>query len=460
MKKSRRDEIREALEAEANLGPTTSDPHMEAQIAAVAYRDHEAFLVARGLLASSDFTSRTIRLIWDAMAVVADRGGAVNSLTLEAQLRTNGAINEDGLTEELEKIKVCEDGSPGEIASYCRSIKEHTYRRSLAKVSSELHSLSKTPGESQELADKVAQITGGLGGILIPDKALQTLGEVVRDIGMEKFLDPLKDEEWIETEWPLLNELILGLFKKQMTLIAARPGVGKSTLASQIALWAAKHGKPTQYFSLEMDREGIFRRMVAAEAGVNYQDIIRGTTSPDERHRLTITTKIISELPLSVSNLFGRTVPEVKAAVREAKSKHGVVLVFLDHVQLMRGMGKGFRTRQEEMREISRDLKAMNLELDIALCPLAQLNREFTKRDDKAPVETDLAESGALEQDADTIIMIHRPDAKKSDGDKTKTKIYVRKQRYGPTGEFELRFEDRFCRFVSAVRPVDVKRVA
>jgi replicative DNA helicase len=252
----------------------------------------------------------------------------------------------------------------------------------------------------------------------------------------------------VPTGFSGLDQLTNGLHPGQMIIIAARPALGKSTLALDLARAAAiKHNMPAIFFSLEMGRSEIAMRLMSAEASVPLQSMRKGTL--DQRDWTTIASVRgrINDAPLYIDDSPNMTLVEIRAKCRRLKQKVGLRLVVIDYLQLMTS-GKRVESRQQEVSEFSRALKLLATELQVPVIALSQLNRGPEQRADKKPAISDLRESGSIEQDADMVILLHRESAYEKENPRAgEADLIVAKHRNGPTDTVTVAFQGHFSRF-------------
>jgi replicative DNA helicase len=425
-------------------GPAANNASLEQTILSCVLRDPDRFDDANELLKTKDFSERQHKLIFSAMKAASDIGPP-DLVTVWAQLEASG--NTKTVPREiLDGLAAMTDGDPKKVRSYCKQLKEFTFRRTVAKAANEVASLAKSATSSKELAGKVEELIGPLTTEQMPDRVLLNLEETITDLGVngyQKLLNPFFGEKVIATPWAKLNEIIIGFKRKTINVIAARPSVGKSVCAGQIALHAARNGSRPGYFTLEMPKEGVYRRMICDTASVQSYRIIKDLMDEDEKQRVMEATEGIMGLPLYVSDQYGRSVRQLKAAIRNHPG--GLDIAIIDYFQLMKAQGN-FRDRRVELTEVSIQMKQLAVDLEIPIVLIASINRESVKAD-REPQMSDLYECGQLEYDSDMILMLHRPNIGKPDGDASETKMLVRKNRDGQTGKCDLHFNRDFVRF-------------
>jgi replicative DNA helicase len=246
-----------------------------------------------------------------------------------------------------------------------------------------------------------------------------------------------------------LDALTNGLHPGQMIIIAARPAIGKSTLALDLARSAAiRHSLATVIFSLEMGRNEITMRLLSAEARVALHSMRSGTMTEEDWNRLARRMSEVAEAPLFIDDSPNMSMMEIRAKCRRLKQQHDLRLVIIDYLQLMQS-GKRVESRQVEVSEFSRSLKLLAKELDVPVIALSQLNRGPEQRTDKKPMVSDLRESGSIEQDSDVVILLHREDAYEKESPRAgEADLIVAKHRNGPTATVTVAFQGHYSRFV------------
>jgi replicative DNA helicase len=289
----------------------------------------------------------------------------------------------------------------------------------------------------------------------LSDKRIKVSFASLKDVIKDSFqmIEQLYDRKEMVTGVPTgfaqIDELTTGLQKSDLIIIGGRPSMGKTAFSLNIAQHVGVHMKePVAIFSLEMSKEQLAFRMLCSEAMVDSNSIRKGFIKKEDWHRLTNAAGNLASAPIFIDDSAGMTVLEMRAKARRLKAEHGLSLVIVDYLQLMRGRGNAER-REQEISEISRSLKALAKELRVPVIALSQLNRGVESRTEKKPTLADLRESGAIEQDADVIIFLYRDEVynKKREDNKGKAEIIVAKQRNGPTGEIPLTFISQCTRF-------------
>lgn len=278
-------------------------------------------------------------------------------------------------------------------------------------------------------------------------------------VALEELLQPTMDEldaissrggmsQGVPTGFLDLDACTGGLHPGQMIVVAARPGYGKSTLGLDFARSCSiGHGMTSAIFSLEMSRTEITMRLLCAEARIRLTDMRSGRMSDEDWVRMARRMNTISEAPLFIDDSPNLTMMEIRAKARRLRQRHDLKLLVLDYLQLMTS-GKRVESRQQEVSEFSRQIKLLAKELEVPVVAISQLNRGPEQRTDKRPMLSDLRESGSIEQDADMVILLHRPDAFERDDPRAgEADLILAKHRNGPTNTITVAHELRFCRF-------------
>jgi len=252
-----------------------------------------------------------------------------------------------------------------------------------------------------------------------------------------------------------LDRMTNGLQKSDLIIIAARPAMGKSAFALNIAQYAALHdNRSVVIFSLEMSKEQLVMRMLCTEASVDSQRIKEGLLTDEETGRLMDAAEPMQRSKIHIDDGGNATVASIRSKCRRLKAREGLDLVIVDYMQLMNGTGMGNRkndSRQQEISDMTRAMKLLARELDVPILLLAQLNRGPETRQDHTPMIADLRESGSIEQDADMVILLYRPQVYDETLDNT-SEVIIAKHRHGPTGTVELAWQGEYTRFMNLAR--------
>ncbi len=396
-----------------------------------------------------DFYRPAHELIYDAILDLYGKGEPADPITVAAELTRRGEIAKVGghvyLHDLLSSVAIAANAS-----YYAELVREKAILRRLVEA-------------SIRIAQMGYEATGEVADIV--DLAQQTIYDVADGKTSEDYkpLSELIEPTWNELEaiasrggrlagvptgFAEFDELTNGLHPGQMIIIAARPAIGKSTLALDFARSAAiKHKQTTAIFSLEMSASEIMTRLLSAEGGLKLHSLRTGKLSDEDWERLAKVTGRIESAPLYIDDSPNLTMMEIRAKARRMKQRYDLKLVIIDYLQLM-SSGKKVENRQVEVSEFSRQIKLLAKELEIPVIAISQLNRGSEQRTDKKPMLSDLRESGSLEQDADMVILLHREDAYNKDERPGEADFIVAKHRNGETKTITAAFQGHLSRFV------------
>ncbi len=400
------------------------------------------------LVRGADFYLPKHEAIYDAVIELFSKGQPTDAITVAEQLTKNGSLQKAGGADYLHTL-----------TSYVPTAANATYYASIVADKAILRGLVSSgtritqmgfaaQGEPVDLVNEAQAEIFSIGRFANSNDAASVadaLSVAIDD--MEKIAGRNGAHIEIPTGFRELDELTNGLHPGQLVLIAARPALGKSTLALDIARSAAiKAKQPTVLFSLEMSRSEIAMRLLAAETSIFLNKMRNGTIDQQGWTKITKKQADLSESPLYIDDSPNLTLVEIRAKCRRMKQQHGLKLIVIDYLQLM-SSGKRVESRQQEVSEFSRSLKLLAKELDVPVIALSQLNRGPEQRSDKKPQLSDLRESGSLEQDADIVILLHR-DRHTDGGDaNNNAELIVAKHRNGATKTLTVLFEGAFSRF-------------
>lgn len=345
--------------------------------------------------------------------------------------------------------------SAANIVAYAKIIKEKATLRRIIETSASIIDRAYT-GEYQDIESFVDLAESEIFKIA-ENKSSPGLIESwsIVEASIKKIEELYKRKEditGVPTGFTELDKMTAGMHPGELSIIAARPSMGKTAFSLNIAAHAALRMKKTvAYFSLEMGKESVMTRMLAAEAKVGMGELRSGRILDASWPRLIQAAGVLSEAPLYIDDTPGISPFEIRARARRLKARHGVDLIMIDYLQMM-SMKQRMESREREVAEISKSLKNIAKELQIPIIALAQLNRAVDARGDRRPMMSDLRESGSIEQDADVIMMLYREDYyDKEDPDKQgHAEVIIGKQRNGPQGTVKLRFDAKYNRFRDA----------
>ena len=409
------------------------------------------YIQAAGELQSDDFSLEKHRRIFSRMGELNERGERIDRVTVANELmRRNELESCDGLS----YLVSLDDGLPQilNIDAYIRIVKDKAVLRRIIFASQHLMNRCLIGEEEpDEILAGAEETLLKLGEDRVKS-GLVSPRQVIDDYqgGLNAFLDPSKRVKGISTGFTKLDEKTSGLHAGDLFILAARPSMGKTALALNIAQHVASKAKRTvAVFSLEMSKESLLTRMLCATARVDSQKFRAGYLSADERKRLQAAASSLVEAPLFIDDTAGIHLMDIHAKLRRTKAEHGLGLVIIDYLQLMSGRGR-FENRNQEISTISRGMKLLAKDLNVPMIVLSQLNRApETRQGDHRPQLSDLRESGSIEQDADLVAFIFREEVYRPQDESLRgqAELILAKQRNGPVGKVELVFLHEFTKF-------------
>jgi replicative DNA helicase len=405
-----------------------------------------------GALKGSEFYLPAHEMIYAAILDLYGRGEPADPITVAAELTRRGEITRVGGAPYL--FTLTQAAMTAANAEYhAEIVRERAELRRLVNVGEQITAMGYAgEGTAAEIVDRAqAEILG-----LTARQADDTL-MVVGDL-TEEWLDEIEkigsrkgEMTGVPTGFLDLDSLTNGFQPGQLIVIAGRPGMGKSALALDVARCAAiKHQLPTAFFSLEMNRKELMTRLGSAEARVAMHHLLGGSVTDEDWTRLARRMPDISAAPLYIDDGAELTLMNICIKARRLKQRNDLRLVVVDYLQLMQsGSGRRGENRQQEVAGMSRRLKLLAKELQVPVVALSQLNRGSEQRSDKKPALSDLRESGAIEQDADVVILLHREDAYEKESPRAgEADLIVAKHRNGPTATITVAFQGHYSRFV------------
>ncbi len=433
------------------------DEQAERAVLGAVLLDPQALDTAVEVLRPEDFHRVAHRAIFGAFGELFRRAEAIDIITVRAELERVGALESCGGAAFVASLI---DGLPrvSNVSAYARIVQDKALLRKMLGVAEELR------------ADAAAGARPAIEILDGAEKRLFDLSERGRKGGFEPISKVAAEalnliEEMAERREPItglatgynfLDKMLSGFQDGDLLILAARPSMGKTALAMNIAQNIALLDDATVgIFSLEMSRLQLFQRLLSGEARVDLQKIRTGNLSQEDWDRITIAWERLSRAKIFIDDTPGVGPMEVRSKARRLKYEHDVSMIVIDYLQLMRLEGK-VENRQQEVSEISRSLKAIAKELQVPVLALSQLSRapESSRGSDHRPQLSDLRESGAIEQDADVVMFIYRPEVYEKDKEKVaalglegQAEVIVAKQRNGPTGKIPLYFVKEFARF-------------
>ena len=415
----------------------------------------EAIMAASEMLTTDDFYQHQYGVIFDAMVELFNEGKPVDLVTLQDRLK------EKDLPPEITSMEFVRDllnavPTSANVRHYATIVSEKAVLRRLIKLSEEIENecyLNKEPvevilEETEKRMFKLLQQRNSGDYVPIRQVVMNTLENI------ERASKTKGNVTGLATGFTDLDYKTSGFQPSDFILVAARPSMGKTAFVLNIAQYMAfKKDKAVAIFSLEMSREQLMNRLFSMESKVDSQSLRTGNLKDEEWSKLIESAGIIGESNLIIDDTPGISIAEMRSKCRKYKLEHGLDIIIIDYLQLMTGSGRGSDSRQQEISDISRSLKALARELNVPVVALSQLSRAVEQRTDHRPMLSDLRESGAIEQDADVVMIIYRDDYYNKDSeDKGIAEIIIAKQRNGPIGTVNLVWLPDYTKFANIQR--------
>ena len=417
--------------------------------------DKEAIIKIADIVAADDFYVDKNRVIFEAILTLYEKREPIDLVTLSNRLEQVGELDKIGgaayLTDLVNSVP-----SAAHVAEYARIVAQKATMRRLISAANSIGSLAYDEEKPLDnLLDSAEQTL-----FEVSQKHLKQNFTPIKEVLTESFdrLDSLhKDKKKVRgvpTGFRNLDNLLAGLQKSDLIILAARPSMGKTSLALNIAQnVAVKEGIPVGIFSLEMSKEQLIDRLLAGEAGIDSWKLRTGNLEDRDFDKLNRAMGVLSEAPIYIDDSAVTNVMEMRTKARRLQSEHDLGLVVIDYLQLMSGRAGGSDNRVQEISEISRGLKGLARELNVPVIALSQLSRNVENRSPQIPQLADLRESGSIEQDADVVMFIYREDYYNKETDRVGiADVLIKKHRNGPVGEVEMSFNAEQMLFKSMER--------
>ncbi|MCK5505311.1 MAG: replicative DNA helicase [Thermodesulfovibrionia bacterium] len=416
--------------------------------------DNDAINKVHEVLVSTDFYREAHRKIFDVMIDINSKGEPVDLITLNDALKTAGLLEDVGGSSFIASLA---DGvaTAANIVYYAKIVKEKAVLRGLINVATEI--VTKGYEESTEVDTFLDYAEGKI--FEISENKVKPSFYKIKDIVKDSFkiIEELYDKKDMVTGVPSgfeeLDRLTSGFQSSDLIIVAGRPSMGKTAFCLNVALNALREEKDRKstvaFFSLEMSKEQLVTRMLCSEARVDASKLRSGFLAESDWPKLTRAAGFLSEISMYIDDTPAISVLEMRAKSRRLKAEKGLGMIIVDYMQLMRGRD-GSETREQEISEISRSLKALAKELHVPVIALSQLSRAVEQRGgDKRPILSDLRESGSIEQDADAVLFVFREEFYNRDDESLKglAEIIIGKHRNGPTGVATLTWIGEYTRF-------------
>ncbi len=434
----------------------------EQAVLGAIFLEPSSLTVTSEVLIPEDFYRSAHQKIFNVMLKLNDEGKAVDLITVTEDLAATKSLEEVGGVTYLGELA----GSVPTAANveyYARIVEEKSLLRRLIRTATNIAQ----EGYSRE--DEVDELLGEAEKNIMAVAQRKNSGsfENIKDVlvrtydNIEVLANRKGDVTGIPTGFAELDRMTAGFQRNDLIIVAARPSVGKTAFALNIAQnVATKTDENVAIFSLEMGAEQLVMRMLCAEGNINAQNLRTGALTDEDWRKLTMAMGSLSNAGIYIDDTPGVRIGEIRAKSRRLKQEHGLGMIMIDYLQLIQGNGRSGENRQQEVSEISRSLKALARELEVPVIALSQLSRGVEQRQDKRPMMSDIRESGSIEQDADIVAFLYRDDYyDKESENKNIIEIIIAKQRNGPVGTVSLAFVKEYNKFVNLERRFDDSNV-
>jgi len=420
--------------------------------------ENNALNKALEILRPDDFYRESHRKIFNALVDLSEKGEPADLVTLTATLKESGDLDAVGGSPYLATL-VDYVPTAANISYYAKMVKEKAVARRLIEVATDIASKGYEGGDVETKLDWAEKSIFEIAGLRIKPSYFSTK-QILKDTfkQIEALYDRKEKVTGVPSGFVDLDEMTAGLQSGDLIIIAGRPSMGKTAFCLNVVEQASVHLEkkvPSLVFSLEMSKEQLVQRMLCSISKVDASRLRTGHLGESDWPKLTTGAGLLSEAPVYIDDTPAISILELRAKARRLKAEQDIGLIVIDYLQLMQGTNP--ESRQQEISEISRSLKALAKELEVPVIALSQLNRSLESRTDKRPIMADLRESGAIEQDADVIMFVYR-EAVYCESCKSREKtcekshekdaeIIVGKQRNGPIGTVHLTFRGEYTRF-------------
>ncbi|EOT39140.1 replicative DNA helicase [Enterococcus columbae] len=443
------------------------DIEAEQAVLGAIFLDSDALIEAMSQIEPRDFYRRSHQIIYQAMIALNDRSEAIDIITLKAQIEQDQSLEDVGGIAYLTELSQATPSASG-VAHYAKIVKDKSTLRELIQAANRIL----TDGYNQEESVEEIVEAAERGILTVSEKRNSTGFQTIADVlnrtieNIDRLSVQNEEITGLPTGYPELDRMTAGLQKEELIILAARPAVGKTAFALNIAQnIGTRTGQTVAIFSLEMGAESLVNRMLCAEGTIEAAHLRTGQLSEEEWRNLIMAMGSLSRTSIYIDDTPGIKVSEIRARCRRlAQEKGNLGLILIDYLQLIEGSGR--ESRQQEVSEISRQLKKLAKELKVPVIALSQLSRSVEQRQDKRPVLSDIRESGSIEQDADIVAFLYREDYYQRQGtedDKAQEEqavddvieVIIEKNRSGARGTVELLFKKEYNKFASISRRDD-----
>ncbi len=430
----------------------------EQAVLGAIFLEPSSLTLASEVLIPDDFYRAAHQKIFNCMLLLSDKGQAVDLVTVTEELSAAKLIEDIGGVSYLSELAGAVP-TAANIEYYAKIVEEKSLLRRLIRTATNIaqdgytreDEVENVLGEAEKSILEVAQRKNAGAFHNIKDVLVRTYDNI------EIMHNRKGDITGIATGFTELDKMTAGFQRNDLIIVGARPSVGKTAFALNIAQnVATKTEENVAIFSLEMGAEQLVMRMLCAEGNIDAQRLRTGSLTDDDWGKLTMAMGSLSNAGIFIDDTPGIRITDIRSKCRRLKQEHGLGMILIDYLQLIVGSGRTGENRQQEVSEISRSLKALARELQIPVIALSQLSRGVEQRQDKRPMMSDIRESGSIEQDADIVAFLYRDDYyDKESEDKNIIEIIIAKQRNGPVGTVQLAFVKEYNKFVNLERRYD-----
>ncbi|WP_419882568.1 replicative DNA helicase [Peribacillus sp. B-H-3] len=430
----------------------------EQAVLGAIFLEPSSLTVTSEMLIPEDFYRSSHQKIFNVMLNLNDEGKAVDLITVTEELAAAKNLEEVGGVSYLSELAASVP-TAANIEYYARIVEEKSLLRRLIRTATNIaqegysreDEVENLLGEAEKNIMEVAQRKNSGAFQNIKDVLVRTYDNI------EVLTNRKGDVTGIPTGFAELDRMTAGFQRNDLIIVAARPSVGKTAFALNIAQnVATKTEENVAIFSLEMGAEQLVMRMLCAEGNINAQNLRTGSLTDEDWRKLTMAMGSLSNAGIYIDDTPGVRIGDIRSKCRRLKQEHGLGMILIDYLQLIQGNGRSGENRQQEVSEISRSLKALARELQVPVIALSQLSRGVEQRQDKRPMMSDIRESGSIEQDADIVAFLYRDDYyDKESENKNIIEIIIAKQRNGPVGTVSLAFVKEYNKFVNLERRLD-----
>jgi replicative DNA helicase len=424
----------------------------EQAVLGAIFLEPSSLTVASEILIPEDFYRAAHQKIFNAMLKLNDEGKVVDLVTVTEELAAAKLIEDTGGVSYLSEL-ASSVPTAANIEYYARIVEEKSLLRRLIRTATEIAS----DGYSRE--DEVEALLSEAEKNILAVAQRKNAGAFhnIKDVlvrtydNIEEMHNRVGEITGISTGFAELDRMTAGFQRNDLIIVGARPSVGKTAFALNIASNVAiKTGENVAIFSLEMGAEQLVMRMLCSEGNIDAQRLRTGSLTDDDWGKLTMAMGALSNSGIFIDDTPGVRISDIRSKCRRLKQEHGLGMILIDYLQLILGSGRSGENRQQEVSEISRSLKQLARELQVPVIALSQLSRGVEQRQDKRPMMSDIRESGSIEQDADIVAFLYRDDYyDKESENKNIIEIIIAKQRNGPTGTVSLAFVKEYNKFVN-----------